>query len=206
MPDPLAPVGSEAVSPSPPPAPILEPKAKFKDSLEKSVLWFALGMLVTGALGTVGFLHFVESRVKTEMQSPEVTAAIAKRATEAAAHALPKGSLLLVAGPCPAGWEDLTSTLNGRYLYIDQTATTNLQLYEEDGSHTHDGGTHSHRVTGQTAALGGGERSGNKEQRDSAHATNTPAITGTAHPENSNHSHSGGAHQHKRAGVRACKA
>lgn len=178
-------------------------REKFKDLLEQSLVWFALGMLVAGGIGAIGFLKFVESRVRTEIQSPEIKDLLAKQ-FPSDATSFPKGSIILFGAPCPVGWEDLTTTMNGRYLYVDQSAVSPV-LYEDDGGHEHGGGNHPHQVTGQTAALGGGERSGDKEQRHSAHMNNVVSVTGTAHPENSNHTHVGGAHQHKRVGLRLCK-
>jgi hypothetical protein len=179
---------------------------KVKDRLERSLVWFALGMVVAGGVGAIGFLKFVEARVKAEVQSPEVVALVAKQTPPTAPSPLPRGALVLFGARCPEGWEDLTSTMNGRYLYVDQTARENVQLYEDDGSHQHDGGGHQHRVTGQTGPLGGGERSGTKDQTHSAHKDNVVPIIGTALPDGSSHTHTGGSHQHKRVGLRLCKA
>lgn len=174
------------------------------DKLERSLVWFALGLLVAGAISAVAFQKFVADRVKAEIQSPDVLALIAKNAAEVKAVSLPKGTILLYGGRCPTEWEDLTSTFSGRYIFVDESAIESLRTYEDDGSHNHDGGTHSHDVTGRTGRLGGGERRGG-ENRDAAHMNNTTTITGTAHPENSGHTHSGGKHQHRRIGLRLCK-
>jgi hypothetical protein len=173
--------------------------------LEKSVVWFALGMIVAGAIGAVTFLEFLSKRVKAEIETPETTALIAKKAAELNPQAIPRGSLVLFGGRCPQGWEDLTATMNGRYVFIDQSSVENVQLYEDDGSHSHEGGSHTHDVSGRTGPLGGGERSGGND-RHAAHKDNTTTITGTASAEKSSHTHTGGVHHHKRIGVRLCKA
>jgi hypothetical protein len=171
-------------------------------SLARNLVWFALGLLVSGGIGTVALLQFLESRVKAEIRSPEMITLIASQNPVAA---IPKGALLLFAGGCPAGIEDMTSTMNGRYIYIDQTATSNVTLYEDDGSHVHEGGAHSHPVSGQAGPLGGGERSGTRDSLHAAHKDNIAPVTGTAHPAKSAHTHTGGSHQHKRVGLRLCK-
>ena len=176
-------------------------RPKFKDLLEKNLVWFAFGLIVAGAVGAVGFLSFVSSRIKAEVQTPEMVALMASKIP----NGVPKGALVLFAVKCPDGWEDMTTSMDGRYLYVDAGATT-YSLHEQDGSHKHTGGAHTHKVTGQVVAgLGGGERAGTKDGA-APHFSNRPTIAGTATTEDSPHEHGGGAHQHRRIGARLCKS
>ena len=145
------------------------PSEAWKQRIEKNLIWFALGLLTAGAIGAISFLAFLSSQIRQQLQTPEVRALIREQLP--VNLAVPKGALVLFAQACPAGWEDFTPLLDQRYVMFDQTVTDSVKQYEGDGSHTHTGGLHSHVVVGKTAALGGGERSGNRD-RHAAHMTN----------------------------------
>ena len=37
---------------------------KFGDLLQRNLVWFALGMIVMGIVGTLGFLNFLDSKIQ----------------------------------------------------------------------------------------------------------------------------------------------
>jgi len=168
--------------------------------LEKQVVWFALNLLFVGATTAIVFGVFLSKAVEAELKSPKIQEII-KSAT------VPKGGIVFFAGPCPENWEDLISSMSGRYVYVDKRAEKGWELYEGDGSHTHVGGNHTHDVTGKTEPIGGGEAMGSPtNNKHAAHMSNTPKIVGVAEPEKSAHKHAGGKHDHRRVGLRMCKA
>ena len=191
-------------NPAPVPSNPTPPKKKsFKDLLEESTTWIALVLIVSAVVSTAGALQFIESKVRSEVQSPEIKKLLAAAVP---VTALPKGALVIYAGPCPLAFEDLTETMDGRYLFVDLAAKTNVIPHEGDGSHNHvAGGEHTHPVSGRAGPLGGGERSGTQPQTHAAHKDNFAPVTGMAAKEGAAHDHGGGAHQHRRLGVRLCK-
>jgi hypothetical protein len=94
--------------------------------------------------------------------------------------------------------------MNGRYIRVDSGAAGVPTIGGGDGSHTHGGGAHSHPVTGLTAPLPATTRRGDSRKVAVGRNQQVP-ITGTALPENSEHTHSGGAHEHQYVGLRLCK-
>jgi hypothetical protein len=192
---------SEPRSPSPQPS---DPAPKkWKEIFEQHIAWVMLSVLISGAIGAIGFQRFMKSEI-AERVGTEVDSKI-KNALETAF--IPAGAFLLSSTACPKnGWDDVTASFDGRYLFIDNRVASGALPGEGDGSHQHEGGMHPHNiVTGSSSPLGGGERSGNKEQRDSAHKDNVVSFRGSAFPEGSAHIHTGGAHQHRYIAMRLCK-
>jgi len=188
-----------------------------EDRLKGNLVWFALGMISTGAVGAVGLLVFLQGQIKEFVQQPSVIAALVDNSTlqqgiagkldgkGSPVPSLPAGALVLFPGACPAGFDDLTSLVDGGYIYISREANGEMGLLPGTGAHSHEGGDHSHNVTGVTARLGGGERRGG-DDRNAAHMDNQVSVTGTAHGgEAAKHLHSGGDHDHSRVAVRLCK-
>jgi len=118
---------------------------------------------------------------------------------------LPPGSVLLARERCPQGaFEDLTERLSGRYVVIDNTVAGEPSMGEGDGQHRHrDDGRHGHRVRGRAGPLGGGARAGDGS-RSVPNRNNRVRLEADAAAEGSEHAHSGGRHEHKRAGFRIC--
>lgn len=181
------------------------------DNLKSSLIWFALGMIIIGVVGTVGVITWLRGEVtKIAENSFNIDKIVndprfIEKVRINSGNSIPNGALILMQGKCPDNYEDLTVFLDNSYIMIDKTVEGDLNIIEGDGHHTHiKDGNHEHKVTGMTAKIGGGERHGSNA-RNAAHKNNKVPITGTAHQEQSDHEHSGGKHEHHRVGVRACK-
>lgn len=177
---------------------------KITDRPAVAFLSAVVGAFAAGA----GALVFLDERIDSRIPEAVTAAAEAgelRLTPEGELRAMFEGALLLYQGPCPAGSEDLTSLLDGRYVQVDDEVEDRLIRRDGDGSHMHaEEGAHSHNVTGMTDRLGGGERYGSND-RNAAHKDNRVKISGTAHSEGSVHNHGGGDHIHSSVGVRLCK-
>ena len=99
------------------------------------------------------------------------------------------------------------SNYDGRYVWVDKSITASPKTFHTAGSHEHNAGDgeHSHHVSGSTSNLGKGEHIGNGD-RDAPNQEKVLSVSGTAEPTGSGHKHTGGAHEHKRVGIRLCRA
>ena len=204
-----------------------------KDKLEANVLWFALGLLVAGGGGTLTVLKFIDDRIDARTLSPDFIQRLSDsddliRAladgvrSDISTSVFPPATILLTPSDCPAGFEDLTSLLDGHYLSVGAAPDNSIQTRNDTGVHSHAGGTHTHegdgdhehKVTGKTAELGDGERYGNNA-RNAPNRYTKVDVTGTAHKgESTKHKHTGGSHshaddgkhEHRRVLLRVCKS
>lgn len=110
--------------------------------------------------------------------------------------AVPPGAILLFGEKCPETYTDISSDYDGHYVWVDKSITTSLKTFDTDGSHEHNGGEHSHHVSGVTSNLEKGKHIGSAGY----------SVSAIAEPDGSGHKHAGGAHEHNRIGVRLCRA
>ncbi|MER8959280.1 hypothetical protein [Mesorhizobium sp. M0701] len=124
---------------------------------------------------------------------------------EALATSLPGGAYILSERKCAGRrFQDVTDQFTGRLILVDMAVVGAPTTIEGDGSHEHAGGPHSHEVQGRTSQLGGGQRKGTLSGDTTVpHESTSLKVTGTA--LTSQHSHTGGAHQHAAIGLRICK-
>ncbi|MER9415540.1 hypothetical protein NKI95_06080 [Mesorhizobium sp. M0306] len=124
---------------------------------------------------------------------------------EALATSLPVGTYILSERKCAGRiFQDVTDQFSGRFILVDMAVVGAPTTIEGDGSHDHAGGQHSHEVKGRTSQLGGGQRKGTLDRDTTVpHEGTSLNVTGTALP--SQHTHTGGAHQHAAIGLRICK-
>jgi len=45
------------------------PTPNIKERLEKNIVWFALAMLIVGAVGAIGFAQWIEQRIQSQVES-----------------------------------------------------------------------------------------------------------------------------------------
>lgn len=179
-----------------------------KDSL---LIWI-LALIVSVVVSTVAVSAWLNSEIKKTITSPEVVESllteIEKSRPQLKAKAVPSGAILLFGEKCPEAYIDISNDYNGRYVWVDNSITTNPKTFDTDGSHEHNAGDgeHSHHVSGSTSNLGKGEHMGTNSDRDAPNHETVLTVSGTAEPAGSGHKHTGGAHEHKRVGIRLCRA
>jgi len=127
---------------------------------------------------------------------------------------LVSGMIVLMQNNCPvSAYEDITESLEGRYIFADKSVAGVPTMPDGGGEHLHQGGIHEHYVSGTTNALGEDVKYGSRNLKiDGPHKETTLRVTGTAHAQQKEaeestriHTHDSGRHEHKRAGMRLCR-
>lgn len=117
----------------------------------------------------------------------------------------PDGSVLLMIGECPSPYyQDITSSLSGRYIIASSDAIADVVRGEGDGSHSHTA-THDHTVTAQSAPLSlrRARFGGNNFWAHYWDNNSVVSVTGTT--SSAQQTFSGGQHTHVSAGFRLCQ-
>ncbi|MCX7111369.1 MAG: hypothetical protein NTX45_14825 [Proteobacteria bacterium] len=192
-----------------------KPNKSPSDHPKDTSLWWAITVVVAVAFTAVGStvttIAWLRSEVKTTMTSSEAVESLAKEIEKVRPQwkgkAVPAGAILIFGEKCPDTYTDISGSYDGRYILVDNSITATPKTIDADGSHEHNlgDGEHSHPVTGSTSALGKGEHMGS-DGRDAPNHETVLSVSGTAGPTGSSHKHAGGVHEHKRVGVRLCRA
>ncbi len=195
--------------------PSCKPNKSPSDHPRDTSLWWVITVVVAVAFtavgSTVGTLAWLRSEVKTTMVSSEAVENLAKEIEKVRPQwkgkAVPAGAILIFGEKCPDSYTDISSSYDGRYVWVDNSISATPKTFDTDGFHEHNAGDgeHTHHVTGSTSPLSNGEHIGSGG-RDAPNRETVLSVTGTAVPTGSDHKHTGGAHEHKRVGVRLCRA
>lgn len=179
--------------------PSTKPNKNPPDHPKDPSLWWLLALIVTAIMSTVVTYTWLQSEVNTMAAVETLAKELEKvRPQWQGKAAVPPGAILLFGEKCPETYIDISSDYDGRYVWVDKSITTSLKTFDTDGSHEHNAGDgeHSHHVSGVTSNLDKGKNIGSAGY----------SVSAIAEPDGSGHKHAGGAHEHKRIGVRLCRA
>lgn len=181
--------------------PIPKPNKNPPDPPKDPSLWWLLALIVTAIMSTVGTYMWLRSEVNTMAAAETLAQEIEKVRPQWSGKSVspvPPGAILLFGEKCPETYIDVSSDYDGRYVWVDKSITTSPRIFDTDGSHEHNAGDgeHSHHVSGVTSNLDKGKNIGSAGY----------SVSAIAKPDGSGHKHAGGPHEHKRIGVRLCRA